>query len=69
MGCEMKLLLQAACNATSKHYAFAVKQQRDLRTTSSKEAYADIQHVTDDARKQCDLARDELDEHLIKHRC
>lgn len=69
MGCEKKLLLLAACKATSKHYAFAVEQLRNLPPARSKEAYTDMQQLTDDAREQCGLARDELEEHLIKHRC
>ena len=69
MCCEKKSLLIAACNGTAKHYAFAVAQLRGLRPISSKEAYEDMRQISEDARRQCDCAREELAEHVLKHKC
>ena len=69
MRCEKKSFLIAACKVTAKLYAFAVGQLRGLRPISSKEAYEDMRQISEDARRQCDFAREELAAHVLKHKC
>ena len=69
MLCERRTVLLKAYNKASKFYSFSVSEIQSIRATASKEAYDNATRLSEDARKECNLARRRLDAHTRTHRC
>ncbi len=69
MECEDKKRLLLAYYTTTRFYSQAMDQLQRIRPTADKTAYNDLLRLSEDARNECDAARNELEEHILKHGC
>ena len=69
MPCKQKAALLSAYMKASEFYAFSVGQIQCIRPTASRDEYEQAKLLSEDARRECDIVRDELEQHTVTHGC
>jgi hypothetical protein len=69
MPCKQKTEMIEAYRKAFEFYAFSVSEIQSICATASKEAYEHVKRLSEDARKECDMARERLEVHTRAHGC